>query len=143
MSYVVKRLNPFWITHPIVPTLVAIGGILGVIGYQRQMTPVWVIGAAVTAVGIFLAARPAISLLLATVGFIGGLVQFVVAPALNASTYTALEKAMSISFYTVFYAVLMDAVILVVSVLYNFYAGAIGFGGLRVELESVEEETAA
>lgn len=143
MSYQVKRINPFWLVHPLIPTLVAIGGILGFVGYSRQTMPLAIVGGVVAALAIIAATRPAISLVLATVGLFGGLIQFVIAPALNASTYTPVEKLMSIAFYTVFYAVLMDAVVLVVSVLYNFYAGVIGFGGINLQLEETDQEPAA
>ncbi len=143
MAYQLKRVDPFWHTHPMIPTAVVIGGILGFIGYARQSMPIAVVGGAVAALALFFAARPSVSLVLATVGFLGGLVQYVVAPGLNASTLTLLEKIFSIAFYTVFYAALMDAVVLVLAVLYNFYAGAVGFGGIRVELDTVEDEPAA
>jgi hypothetical protein len=143
MSFQLKRINPFWHTHPMIPTAVAIGGICGAMGYAKGVLALALLGGLVAGAGILAAARPALSALLATLGLLGGLVTFVIAPDLNASTYTAPWKITSILFYTLFYTVLMDAIVLVVSVIYNFFAGAVGLGGLRLELESIEEETAA
>ena len=141
MDYQLKRINPFWHTHPIIPTLVAVGGILGFIGYARQTPSIAYVGGVIAAAAILGAARPALSLLFATMGLLGGLTQFAIAPTLNASTFTAFEKVLAVSFYTVCYAVLLDAVVLVGAALYNFYAGVIGFGGLRMEFENAGEET--
>ena len=143
MSYQLKRINPFWHTHPMIPTAVAIGGILGMMGYLRQVWALTIVGGLVAGVAVLLAARPAISALLATLGILGGLVTFVIAPDLNASTFSAPWKLASILFYAVFYTVLMDAVVLVVSVIYNFFAGVIGLGGVRLEFEQLDEETPA
>lgn len=143
MSYQLKRINPFWHTHPLIPVAVVIGGMLGLMGYLKQVWALTIVGGLVAGVAILFAARPAVSALLATLGALGGLVTFVIAPDLNASTFSAPWKIASILFYAMFYTVLMDAVVLVVSVIYNFFAGVVGLGGIRLEFEQTEEETPA
>ena len=44
-------------------------------------------------------------------------------------------KMLSTLLFTVFYTVLMDGVVLLICVLYNLFAGAIGLGGFSLDLE--------
>lgn len=144
MSYQLKRINPFWHTHPMIPVGVVIGGILGLIGFQTQQVVVGGAGGLVAAAAVLFAARPVISALLGTLGVLGGIMQFVFLPNLNSAGMSLGMRWGAALLFGVFYMVLMDALVLVVSVLYNLFAGAIGLGGLRLELESVDdEETAA
>lgn len=143
MSYQLKRINPFWHTHPMIPTAVVIGGICGLIGYQLQKPVIAGLGALVAAGAILFAARPVVSALLGTLGLFGGLVTFVLVPNVNAVGMGLGMRALSTLLFALFYMVLMDALILVVSVLYNLFAGAVGMGGLRFEFETVEDEEPA
>lgn len=143
MSYQLKRINPFWNTHPMIPVGVAIGGILGLVGFQTGKPVIGGVGGLVAAAAILLATRPVISALLATLGVLGGLAQFVFMPNLNTVGMSMPMRWGAAILFGLFYMVLMDALVLVVSVLYNLFAGTIGLGGLRLELESVEEEETA
>lgn len=139
MSHQLKRINPFWHTHPMVPTLVAIGGLCGLIGFSTQMPLVAVGGAFLAGAAILFAARPVISAVLGTMGILGGLLTFVIMPTMQASGMTLPMRVTSAVLFALFYMVLMDAVILVVSVLYNLYSGVLGMGGIRLELEGDAE----
>ncbi len=140
MSYQLKRINPFWYTHPMIPTAVVIGGIVGLVGYKTQNLIVAGIGAVVASLAILAAARPVVSALLATLGLFGGLVTFVIVPGANVMGMSLGQRLLSVLLFALFYMVLMDALVLVVSVLYNLFAGVVGLGGLRLEFESAEEE---
>ncbi len=143
MSYEVKRINPFWHTHPMIPTAVAVGAILGLVGYRMSSAIISGIGGLVAAGAILFAARPVLSALLGTLGLLGGLAQFVVIPNMNSASMSMPMRLGAAVLFGLFYMVLMDALVLVVSVLYNLFAGAIGLGGLHLELESVEDQEPA
>lgn len=143
MSYQLKRIDPYWHTHPMIPTAVAIGGICGLIGYALQNPYIAGAGGCVAGLAILAATRPVISALLGTLGLFGGLVTFIIAPGLNAATMTAPLRVASVFIFAVFYMILMDALVLVVSVIYNLFAGVVGMGGLRLELDTAEDDGSA
>lgn len=140
MSYQLKRINPFWHTHPMIPTGVAIGGILGLVGYVSGKAVLGGAGALVAGAAVLFATRPAVSALFVTLGLLGGIVRFGLQPDLNAASLApALRWGAALAF-GLFYMVLMDAVVLAVAVLYNLFTGVVGLSGLRFELENVDDE---
>ncbi|MBI3551540.1 MAG: hypothetical protein HY077_03410 [Elusimicrobia bacterium] len=144
MSYQLKRINPFWHTHPMIPTGVAVGLICALIGFQTQKPIVMGFGGLVGGLAILFAARPAVSALLVTMGVLGGLATFVFFPRdINAESMNMGQKLLSTGLFALFYMILMDALVLVVCVLYNLYAGTVGFGGIKLELETAEDEEPA
>ena len=144
MSYQLKRINPFWHTHPMIPTGVAVGMICGLVGYSSGKPIVLGFGGVVGGLAILFAARPAISALLATMGIFGGLATFVFFPRdVNAEAMNMGQKLLSTGLFALFYMVLMDALVLVVCVLYNLYAGTVGLGGIKLELDQAEDEESA
>lgn len=136
MSYQLKRINPFWHTHPMVATMVAVGALCGLIGFQTQMPPVAVIGAAIAGLSILFATRPLVSAVLATLGLFGGLVTFVLVPNVQSAGMSLAMRLVSTVLFALFYMVLMDALVLVVAVLYNLFSGVFGLGGIQLEMES-------
>ena len=140
MSYQLKRINPFWHMHPMIPTGVAIGAILGAIGWATTKGFLMGAGAIVAGLAILVATRPAVSALFITLGLLGGIIRFAVQPDINAATLSPLLRWSAALAFGLFYMVLMDALVLVVSVLYNIFAGVVGLSGLRFELEEVNDE---
>jgi hypothetical protein len=143
MSYKLKRINPFWLTHPMIPTAVAIGGICGLGGFARDSKFLFLAGGVIAGAAILLAARPLVSAVMGTLGLLGGAVQFLVVPTVSAVDLSMPMRLVSVLLFGVFYMVLMDALALVVCVLYNAYAGVVGMSGVCLELEGAEEETPA
>ncbi len=144
MNYQLKRLNPYWHNHPMIPTGVAIGVICSAMGFFAQKPVIEIIGAAIAGLAVFSGVRPVFSLLFCLIGLFGGLSTFIIAPGLNASSLSAPLKIVSILLFTAFYAVLMDAMLLVIAVLYNFLVGPAGLSGLHLELaEAVQEDETA
>lgn len=143
MSYQVKRIDPFWHNHPMIPTAIVIGGILAMIGFQRQATVLALVGAAIAGIAVVFAARPVVSAVLSTLGVFGGLVTFVFVPNQQSAGMSLGMRLLSTLLFALFYMILMDALVLVVSVLYNLFGGAVGLGGVRLELEEDAEETAS
>jgi hypothetical protein len=144
MNYQLKRLNPYWHNHPMIPTGVAIGIICAAMGFFAHKPIIEVIGIAISGLAVFFGVRPVFSLLFCLIGLFGGLSTFIIAPGLNASSLNAPLKIVSILLFTAFYAALMDAMLLVVAVLYNLLVGPAGLSGLHLELaEAVEEEEVA
>src|SRR5262245_40151640 len=129
MSYQLKRINPFWLTHPMIPTGVAVGAICGVIGYVTQRFPIALIGGGVAGVAVFLAARPVVSSVCGLLGLLGGMVRFVLIPDVNLVGMSPAMRLVSALLFALFYMVLMDALVLVIAVLYNLFAGVFGLGG--------------
>ena len=140
MAYQLKRINPFWHTHPMIPTGVAIGGILGLVGFVTGKALVGGAGAFIAGAAILAATRPAFSALFLTLGLFGGVIRFALQPDLNAATLSPLLRWGAALAFGVFYMILMDALLLVVAVLYNLYTGVIGLSGLRLELDAADDE---
>ena len=61
MTQQVKRVDPYWHTHPMIPTGVAVGAILALIGYLKAATVAGRDGGSVAALAILFAARPVLS----------------------------------------------------------------------------------
>lgn len=143
MNYHLKRLNPYWHNHPMIPTGVAVGVICAAMGFFAHKPIVEVIGVGLAGVAIFAGVRPVFSLLFSLIGLFGGVSTFLIAPGLNAESLNVPLKLVSILLFTAFYAALMDAMLLVVAVLYNFLVGPAGLSGLHLELSEVAEEEEA
>lgn len=131
MGYRIKRVDPFWITMPLVPGIAIAAGAAALFAAQSGRTPVALIAAAACGVAIFLATKPALSGVFAVFGLMGGVVTFLVGPGAGLSP---LMRALATAGFSLFYMVLMDGVVLAVCVIYNLFARA-GFGGLSLELE--------
>lgn len=143
MSYQLKRIDPFWHTHPMIPTGVAIGAILGAVGFVTQRGILGGAGAVIAGLAILAATRPALSALFLTLGLLGGIIRFALQPDLNAATLSPLLRWSAAGAFGAFYMVLMDALMLVVAVLYNLFAGTVGLSGLRLDLEAADDEESA
>lgn len=135
MSYRVKRIDPYWIKNPVLP-VVAVVGVLAALGLISKDMPVpAVIAAVVAGVAVVLSTQPAVSAVTGTLGLIGGLTTFILVPNSQNAPMAFTMKLLSTLMFALFYVVLMDGAVLMISVLYNLFAGAIGLGGLSVDLE--------
>ena len=135
MSYRVKRIDPYWFKHPLLPAAVFLGAALALGAGFAGKQPLAILGALIAASAILLSTRPAITGTVMLLGFLGGLVTFVITPNVQNAALTAMQKAMSVGFYTLFYAVLTEGALLLLSVVYNFFAAISSLGGLSLELE--------
>ncbi len=135
MSYRVKRIDPYWFKHPILPVAVFLGAALALGAGFANKPPVAILGAIVAGAAILISTRPAITGTVMLLGFLGGLVTFVISPNANNAALTGLQKAMSVGFYTLFYAVLTEGALLLLAVVYNFFAAVSSLGGLSLDLE--------
>jgi hypothetical protein len=142
MTQQLKRVDPYWHTHPMIPTGVAVGAILALIGYLKAATPLAVVGGSVAALAILFAARPVLSAVLGTLGLAGGLLSFVVVPNLSAAGMSFPLKIVATLMFAAFYMVLMDALVLVLAVLYNLFSETLGMSAVRLELEAADEPAA-
>lgn len=135
MSYRVRRIDPFWFKNPLLPAA-AFGGVLLALGAGFAGKPMFaIVGASVAAVAILASTKPAVTGTMLALGFIGGVVTFVVSPSAQNASLSATQKAMSVSFYTVFYAVLTAGALLLFAVVYNFFSAVSGTGGISLDLE--------
>ena len=142
MTQQLKRIDPYWHTHPMIPTGVAVGAILAIVGYLKAATVLAAVGGGVAALAILFAARPVISAVLGTLGLAGGLLSFVVVPNLSAAGMSVPLKLVATLMFAVFYMVLMDALVLVLTVLYNLFSDTLGLSAVRLELEAADEPAA-
>jgi hypothetical protein len=122
-----------------IPTGVAIGAILGLIGYLKDKPALAVVGAVIAALAILFAAKPVMSAVLGTLGLAGGVLSFMVVPNLSAAGMSMGLKLVATLMFAVFYMVLMDALVLVLAVLYNLFSDTLGLRGVRLELEAAED----
>ncbi|OGS40424.1 MAG: hypothetical protein A2506_11110 [Elusimicrobia bacterium RIFOXYD12_FULL_66_9] len=142
MSYRVKRIDPYWMTNPALPIVAVVGVLVALVAVQRGMFPVAIIGAVVGGLAVFLSTKPAVSAVLGTLGLLGGLTTFLIVPNSQNAAMTIPLRLLSTVLFTLFYTVLMDGVVLLIAVLYNLFSGAIGLGGLSLDLEDEGESEA-
>lgn len=143
MSYRVKRIDPYWIKNPVLP-VVAVAGVMAALALvTRDKVPLAIVSAAVGGLAVILSTKPAVSAVLGTLGLIGGLTTFVLVPNSQNAAMTLPLKLLSTVLFTLFYTVLMDGVVLLISVLYNLFAGVVGLGGLSLDLEDEGSEGGA
>lgn len=143
MSYRVKRIDPYWIKNPVLP-VVAVAGVMAALALvTRDMVPLAIIAAVVGGLAVILSTKPAVSAVLGTLGLIGGLTTFILVPNSQNAAMTMPLKLLSTILFTLFYTVLMDGVVLLISVLYNLFAGAVGLGGFSLDLEDEGAEGGA
>ncbi len=135
MSYRVKRIDPYWFKHPVLPVAVFLGAGLALIAGYSNKPALAILGAIIAGAAILISTRPAITGTVMLLGFLGGLVTFVISPNSSNAALSGMQKAMSVGFYTVFYAVLTEGALLLLSVVYNFFAAISSLGGLSLDLE--------
>ena len=135
MSYRVKRIDPYWFTHPALPIAALAGAMLALGAGFAEKPMLAIVGALTASVAILLATRPAITGTVMLLGFLGGLVTFVITPNMQNAALTIGQKAMSVGFYTLFYAVLTEGALLLLCVVYNFFSAVSSLGGLSLDLE--------
>ncbi len=139
MSYQVKRIDPYWMTHPMIPVLVIAGAVLALIGHQSDKALIGIGGLVVAGVAVLLAAKPVISAVLATLGVFGGLVTFVILPQPQMVGMPLMMRFLSTLLFALLYMVLMDALVLAIAFLYNLFG--VGMKGVSIDIEeSVGEE---
>ena len=142
MSYRIRRIDPFWIAHPAVIAVILIGLILGLIGYQKGQTLLLAVGGGAMLIGVCVATRPAVSGVLATLGFFGGLFTFVLFPNPQVVDSSVAWRLVSTMFFAAMYMGLMDALVLVVAALYNFFSATAKLGGIELDIEESGEGAA-
>ena len=135
MSYRVRRIDPFWITNPILPVVAIVGAGAALALINRNAVMPAIAAAVVGGIAIILATQPAVSAVLGTLGLLGGLMTFVLVPNVQNASMALSMRLLSTLLFTLFYTVLMDGVVLLVAVLYNLFAGGLGLGGLSFDLE--------
>jgi hypothetical protein len=143
MSYRIRRIDPFWIAHPVVIVVILIGLILGLIGYTKGQTLLLAVGGGAMLIGVCVATRPAVSGVLATLGFFGGLFTFVLFPNPQVVDSSVAWRLVSTLFFAAMYMGLMDALVLVVAALYNFFSATAKLGGIELDIEESAEAGAA
>lgn len=135
MSYRVKRIDPYWIKNPVLPAVAVLGIGAALVLIGRDMTYPAVGAALIGGAAVILSTKPAVSAVLGTLGLLGGVTTFLLVPNAQNAAMSFPLKLLSTALFTLFYTVLMDGVVLLVSVLYNLFAGAVGLGGFSLDLE--------
>lgn len=143
MSYRVKRIDPYWIRNPALPAAAVIGVGAALALISKGMVVPAILGAVVGGAAVILATKPAVTAVLGTLGLVGGLTTFIFVPNSQSADMSLALRLLSTVLFMLFYTVLMDGVVLLIAVLYNLFAGAIGLGGLSVELEDEGAEPEA
>jgi hypothetical protein len=139
MSYRVKRIDPFWMNNPILPAI-AVVGIVGALALvAKDMIAAAVASAVVGGIAVILTARPAVTATMAALGLLGGATTFLIYPNAESAGMTLPMKLLATLLFGLFYAIVMDGVVLLIAVLYNFFSTVAGLGGLSLDLD-VEED---
>lgn len=142
MAYRVRRIDPFWIAHPAVIVAAVIGLVLALVGYSKGNPSLSIVGGVLLGIGVLVATKPAVTGVLATLGFFGGVVNFVVLPNAQLGGASLPWKLVSTLFFALLYTVLMEALVLVVAALYNLFAGTMNAGALELEIEDSGADSA-
>src|ERR1044071_7179504 len=108
MSYRVRRINPYWNKNPILPIVAAAGVVLGLLLASKEIFIPALVCGGVAGVAIFLATQPAVSAVLATLGFLGGVMTFIIFPKADILSMSGGMRLLSTVLFTLFYTVLMD-----------------------------------
>jgi hypothetical protein len=135
MSYRVRRIDPYWMKSPALPVTAAAGVAAALLFISRDMIYPAIGGAAVGGVAILLATQPAVTAVAGVLGLLGGITTFILFPRADVAAMAPMMRGLSTILFTLFETVLIDGVVLFVAVLYNLFAGALGLGGLSLELE--------
>jgi hypothetical protein len=136
MGYQVRRIDPFWKAGPVVLSVAVAGALVAMFGYTRNLLVVAFPGGVVMALAVLIATKPSVSAVLGSLGLLGGLVTFVVMPSLSAQGMSIPMRLVSALFFAVLYMVLMDALALVVSALYNLAVGGLGLSGVHLDIDT-------
>jgi hypothetical protein len=134
MSYRVRRIDPYWIVNPVLPVVALASVAAALVLINKEMVAPAIGGALIFSVAVILMTKPAVSAVMGTLGLFAGITTFIVVPNPQNAAMALPFKLLSTAMFTVFYAVLMDGVVLIVAALYNF-AGALGLEGLSLDLE--------
>jgi len=132
VSYRIRRIDPFWLKSPALPAIAAAAGAGAFLALQAGKFPVAIVCAAACAAAVFVATKPALSAVFATFGLLGGLVTFIAGPS---SGLSPLLRVAATAGFGVFYMIIMDAVVLAVSLIYNGFT-RVGLPGLRLDLDA-------
>lgn len=132
MTYRIRRFDPFWLKSPALPAIAAVSAAVALLAAQAGKGPVALVAAAAAAAAVFVATKPALSAVFATFGLLGGLVTFLAGPS---SGLSPLLRVLATAGFSLFYMVLMDAVVLAVCLIYNGFTRA-GLPGLRLDLDA-------
>ena len=135
MSYRVKRVDPYWMKNPIFPVVAVVGIMAAWALISRDRVVPAIAAAVVGGAAVVLTAQPAVSAVFGTLGLVGGLMTFILVPNASSAAMPVSMRLVSTLLFTLFYTVLMDGVVLLVAVLYNLFAGAVGLGGVSFDLE--------
>lgn len=141
MNYRIKRLNPFRNSHPLVLAAVVLGGLAALMAYQAESPYLGGLGACVAAGAVLFGARPLVCALLSTLGLLTGVFTFILTPNANVLEMSLAMRLASAAAFTFFYVILMGALVLLVSTLYNLFSGPLGLKGIELDLKSSEDET--
>lgn len=139
MSYRIRRIDPYWLANPAVIAVAIGGAVVAVFGFVRGSVAIQLVGAFMLGVGVLAATKPTISGIFGTLGLLGGVVTFILAPnpALQAGS-TIFWRIISTLFFGLMYMVLMDSLVLVVGFLYNMFSETLNLGGLQMEIEETD-----
>ncbi len=132
MSYRIKRVDPYWFKSPAVGGTAVVFGAVALYGARTGSVPALALGAFVAAVMVILATKPALSAVFAAFGLLGGVLAFLAGSSAGMSPLLRLTATAG---FGLFYAALMDIVVLGLSVIYNSFTG-VGFKGLALDLEA-------
>ena len=91
----------------------------------------------ISAMSILVSSVPAVLFLL---GLLGGILTFLVLPNPQIEPMTSVTRLLATGLFALLYMVLMVALLVVVSFLYNLFTHTIGLRGIRIEAEALEEE---
>lgn len=139
MSYRIRRIDPYWLANPVVVGVAIAGALIAVFGFFRGSVAIQIVGAVALAVGVLAATKPVVSGIFGTLGLLGGLVTFVVAPnpALQAGT-SMFWRLISALFFAFMYMILMNALVVVVAFLYNAFSETFNLGGIHLDIEEID-----
>jgi hypothetical protein len=135
MNYRVRRIDPYWMTNPIFPVAAVAG--LGAALFLSTRGMFWptVVAGLIGGAALIVEVKPGITAVLSVFGLAASLMEYLFSPRPDVAALSLPMRIVSIVSFVFFYTALMDGAVLLICVLYNFFAGPAGLEGFSAELE--------
>ncbi len=143
MNYKLRRIDPYWMKNPVIPIVAFVGTAAALVLVGVHQAVASIISGVVAGIAVVLATQPAITAVTLVLGLAGGLTEFGLSSSPDALAMPMGMRLLSSILFALFYAVLMDGVVLALAVLYNFFAGTAGWGGISLDMDAGEDEAEA
>jgi hypothetical protein len=138
MSYQVRKLDLTRTFSPALAGALIVGLAVAGVGFKMEDIRIVGAGAVIYGIAMLLTAKPVVSVVLAILGFAGGLISFFLMPNADAAGMPGATRLLAVLLFDFLYTILMATLLLVAAGLYNIFVQAGGMEGFSMELGEPE-----